>query len=138
VTVCAEIIFSVPSNNLFKHTGWAKSKETKYFANIWAEIHVIVLILFKRCAAKSCTKSVRTNPYWLVLMVSPVFKMNRLHDVDLSYYIKYLEDFFILWTSRLAKMITSWYFFQKMHRRKRYKSYINNFLLQNEKSLKSI
>jgi hypothetical protein len=35
---------------------------------------------FKRCAVKSSTKTVRTNPFWLVLIVSFIFNMNSSHD----------------------------------------------------------
>ena len=48
-----------------------------------------------------------------------------------------MEDFSIFHVSRLKKMIPPRFFFQKMRRRKLYKSCINKFLLQNKKSKNS-
>jgi hypothetical protein len=69
---------------------------------------------FKRCAVKSSTKTARTNPYWLVLMMSSIFKMNRSHDGAMSHRLKYLEHFFLIFRiAQLRKMIRSWFFFKR-------------------------
>jgi hypothetical protein len=68
--------------------------------------------------------------------------MKKLHDSTTSHNTvrskKGLQDLFVLHVSHLEKMVKPWFAFQKMRRRKLYKSCRNKFLLENKKVFQTL